>query len=115
MVKAYEFLLEQDAKIVHPPEDGPWAPGYYSVLFEDPAGVRIELNHAATSSRINLPRLESEVTLSRTPAATSKVHRRTRGATVHDPARYKPRCSTARPAPAERGSMGTELLGRSRP
>jgi catechol 2,3-dioxygenase-like lactoylglutathione lyase family enzyme len=45
VVKAYEFLLEQDAKIIHPPEDGPWAPGYYSVLFEDPAGVRIELNH----------------------------------------------------------------------
>ena len=45
MVKAYEFLLAQDAKIIHPPQDGPWAPGYYSVLFEDPAGVRIEVNH----------------------------------------------------------------------
>ena len=30
------------AKIVRAPEDGPWAPGYYSVLFEDPDGIRIE-------------------------------------------------------------------------
>jgi hypothetical protein len=30
--------------IVHPPEDGPWAPGYYSVLFEDPDGIRLEVN-----------------------------------------------------------------------
>lgn len=30
------------ATIVRAPEDGPWAPGYYSVLFEDPDGIRIE-------------------------------------------------------------------------
>ncbi len=30
------------AKIVRAPEDGPWAPGYYSTLFEDPDGIRIE-------------------------------------------------------------------------
>jgi len=41
----HEFLVRIGAKIVHPPEDGPWAPGYYSVLFEDPDGVRLEVNH----------------------------------------------------------------------
>jgi catechol 2,3-dioxygenase-like lactoylglutathione lyase family enzyme len=41
----YAFAKEQDAKIVRPPEEGPWAPGYYSCLIEDPAGVRIEFNH----------------------------------------------------------------------
>ncbi len=41
----YQFLLEMKAKIVHPPEDGPWGPGYYSVLFEDPDGIRLEINH----------------------------------------------------------------------
>ena len=30
------------AKIVRAPEVGPWAPDYYSVLFEDPDGIRIE-------------------------------------------------------------------------
>jgi catechol 2,3-dioxygenase-like lactoylglutathione lyase family enzyme len=35
---------ELGARIVHPPEDGPWAPGYYSVLFEDPDGIRVEVN-----------------------------------------------------------------------
>ena len=37
-------LVEMDAKIVHAPEEGPWAPGYYSVLFEDPDGIRLEAN-----------------------------------------------------------------------
>lgn len=41
----YAFLSKSGAKIIHPPEDGHWAPGYYSVLFEDPDGIRIELNH----------------------------------------------------------------------
>ncbi|HUO05584.1 MAG TPA: VOC family protein [Candidatus Binataceae bacterium] len=43
--EAYKFLPSIGAKIVHPPEDGAWAPGYYSVLFEDPDGIRIEINH----------------------------------------------------------------------
>jgi len=42
----YRFLVDElDAKIVHPPEDGEFAPGYYSVLFEDPDGIRVEVNH----------------------------------------------------------------------
>jgi len=40
-----EFLKDIGATIVHPPEEGPWAPGYYSVLFEDPDGIRLEVNH----------------------------------------------------------------------
>jgi catechol 2,3-dioxygenase-like lactoylglutathione lyase family enzyme len=36
---------ELGAHIVHAPEEGPWAPGYYSVLFEDPDGIRVEVNH----------------------------------------------------------------------
>jgi catechol 2,3-dioxygenase-like lactoylglutathione lyase family enzyme len=43
--QVYAFLLEIGATIVHPPEDGSWAPGYYSVLFEDPDGIRLEVNH----------------------------------------------------------------------
>ena len=41
----HEFLLSIDATIVHGPEEGTWAPGYFSVLFEDPIGTRIEVNH----------------------------------------------------------------------
>ena len=40
----YRLLLEMGADIVHAPEDGAWAPGYYSVLFEDPDGIRLEVN-----------------------------------------------------------------------
>lgn len=34
-----------DIRIVHEPQEEPWAPGYYSILFEDPDGIRIEFNH----------------------------------------------------------------------
>jgi catechol 2,3-dioxygenase-like lactoylglutathione lyase family enzyme len=30
--------------IVHPPREDAWAPGYYSILFEDPDGIRLEAN-----------------------------------------------------------------------
>jgi len=43
----HRFIVDKlDAHIVHPPEEGPqFAPGYYSVLFEDPDGIRVEVNH----------------------------------------------------------------------
>lgn len=41
----YKFLKDLNVKIVHPPEEGPWAPGYYSMLFEDPDGIRLEMNY----------------------------------------------------------------------
>jgi catechol 2,3-dioxygenase-like lactoylglutathione lyase family enzyme len=40
----HNYLRSIDAHIVHGPEEGPWAPGYYSVLFEDPIGTRLEFN-----------------------------------------------------------------------
>jgi catechol 2,3-dioxygenase-like lactoylglutathione lyase family enzyme len=33
------------AEIVRAPEEGPWAPGYYSTSFLDPEGIRLEVNH----------------------------------------------------------------------
>jgi len=43
----HRFVADElGARIVHPPEDGSqFAPGYYSVLFEDPDGIRVEVNH----------------------------------------------------------------------
>ena len=31
--------------MVREPLEGPWAPGYYSILFEDPDGIRVEVNY----------------------------------------------------------------------
>jgi catechol 2,3-dioxygenase-like lactoylglutathione lyase family enzyme len=39
------FVEKLGATIVHPPQEDGFAPGYYSVLFEDPDGIRIEVNH----------------------------------------------------------------------
>ncbi|MEM7219665.1 MAG: VOC family protein [Pseudomonadota bacterium] len=43
----YRFVVDElDARIVHGPEEGGhFAPGYYSILFEDPDGIRVEFNH----------------------------------------------------------------------
>jgi catechol 2,3-dioxygenase-like lactoylglutathione lyase family enzyme len=41
----HEFVQDLGATIVHPPREDAWAPGYYSVLFEDPEGIRLEVNH----------------------------------------------------------------------
>ena len=40
----HHFLQGIGARIVHPPQEDGWAPGYYSVLFEDPEGIRLEAN-----------------------------------------------------------------------
>jgi catechol 2,3-dioxygenase-like lactoylglutathione lyase family enzyme len=41
----YPFLEGIGATIVRAPEEGPWAPGYYSLSFLDPDGIRLEVNH----------------------------------------------------------------------
>ena len=40
----HQTAVKLGAKIVRAPREDPWAPGYYSVLFEDPDGIRIEAN-----------------------------------------------------------------------
>ncbi len=39
------FLGGFGGRIVHAPREDDWAPGYYSVLFEDPCGTRLEVNY----------------------------------------------------------------------
>jgi catechol 2,3-dioxygenase-like lactoylglutathione lyase family enzyme len=39
-----DLLREMNATIVRGPGENQWAPGYYSVLFEDPDGIRLEVN-----------------------------------------------------------------------
>jgi catechol 2,3-dioxygenase-like lactoylglutathione lyase family enzyme len=40
----HEFVQGLDATIIHGPQEDAFAPGYYSVLFEDLDGIRIEAN-----------------------------------------------------------------------
>ncbi len=41
----FRFVTSLGAKIIRAPREDQWAPGYYSLLFEDPDGIRLELNH----------------------------------------------------------------------
>lgn len=43
----YRFVKEElNPVFIHGPEEGSrFAPGYYSILFEDPDGIRVEVNH----------------------------------------------------------------------
>ncbi len=47
--RCHRFLealcAKHGGRIVHVPVEDGWAPGYYSVLFEDPCGTRLEVNH----------------------------------------------------------------------
>lgn len=42
--RIHAFVVELGARILRPPGEDDWAPGYYSVLFEDPGGTRLEVN-----------------------------------------------------------------------
>ena len=45
-VDSLAALIEpMGGKIIHAPIEDDWAPGYYSVLFADPCGTRLEVNH----------------------------------------------------------------------
>lgn len=54
--RLHEFVKELGATIVHPPEEAHWAPGYYSVLFEDPDGIRLEMNHVPGKGLLKDPK-----------------------------------------------------------
>jgi predicted lactoylglutathione lyase len=54
----HDLLVEMGATVVHEPREDQFAPGYYSVLFEDPDGIRLEMNHVP--GRGHLDRLEGE-------------------------------------------------------
>ena len=41
----FKFIDKFDARIIHGPQEDGFAPGYYSILFEDPDCIRIEVNY----------------------------------------------------------------------
>ena len=47
--RLHVFLEGIGATMVRAPEEGPWAPGYYSLSFLDPDGIRLEVNHVPGS------------------------------------------------------------------
>ena len=47
------FAASLGASIVRGPEERDSAPGYYYVLFEDPDGIRLEVNHEPVTGLLN--------------------------------------------------------------
>ena len=43
--KVADKLREMGAFIDRGPKEGDWAPGYYYIVFEDPDGIRLEVNY----------------------------------------------------------------------
>jgi catechol 2,3-dioxygenase-like lactoylglutathione lyase family enzyme len=41
----HQLVKKLGAHVLHAPEEAGWVPGYYSLLFEDPDGIRLEVNH----------------------------------------------------------------------
>jgi len=52
----HEVALSLGAPIVRAPREDGWAPGYYSVLFEDPDGIRIEANYVPGKGHLADPK-----------------------------------------------------------
>ena len=59
----HRFLEGEDCVIVRVPRDDAWAPGYYSILFEDPDGVRLELNHVPGRGLFDTPERQVQAPL----------------------------------------------------
>jgi catechol 2,3-dioxygenase-like lactoylglutathione lyase family enzyme len=53
--EVHELAKRLGARIVHPPQEDGFAPGYYSVLFEDPDGIRLEVNHVPGKGLLEKP------------------------------------------------------------
>ena len=53
--EVHAFLVGIGANIVHEPQTDGFAPGYYSVLFEDPDGIRLEVNHVPGRGLFDTP------------------------------------------------------------
>jgi len=51
--KTASYVADLGAKLVRGPEERDWAPGYYYVLFEDPDGIRIEVNFVPGTGLLN--------------------------------------------------------------
>lgn len=51
----HELMQRLGATIVHAPREDAFAPGYYSVLVEDPDGIRIEANHVPGKGHLDTP------------------------------------------------------------
>ena len=49
----YQVACELGATIIRKPEERNYAPGYYSTLFEDPDGIRIEVNFVPGKGLLN--------------------------------------------------------------
>ena len=49
----FNVAKQLSAKIIREPEEGNFAPGYYSTLFEDPNGIRIEVNFVPGKGLLN--------------------------------------------------------------
>ncbi len=70
--KTYEFLVNYNKKqmekkgkkpylkFIRAPEKGIWAPGYYSILFEDFDGIRWECNHVPSKGWLD-PKLKDKL------------------------------------------------------
>ncbi len=65
---AHAFVKTLGVPIVRAPQEDSWAPGYYSLLFEDPDGVRLELNHVPGKGVFDTPAKSVTLTEPRTPS-----------------------------------------------
>jgi predicted lactoylglutathione lyase len=55
----YNLALQLGARIIRAPQESNFAPGYYSTLFEDPDGIRLEVNFVPGKGLLGEPTASS--------------------------------------------------------
>jgi hypothetical protein len=89
----FGLLFSRAATLRSSSEEGPWAPGYYSLSFRDPEGIRLELNHVPVR------------------ACSPKAPRSTRRPNIRSRAGLEPESDRALPALARRSSVRLPFPG----
>jgi catechol 2,3-dioxygenase-like lactoylglutathione lyase family enzyme len=67
--EAYRFVKTLGVPVIRAPQEDGWAPGYYSILFEDPDGVRLEINFVPGKGVFDTEEKQVKLVPPRTPAS----------------------------------------------
>lgn len=71
--EAHAFIKTIGAVVIRAPQEDGWAPGYYSILFEDPDGVRLEINYVPGRGVFDTEDKKVQLVEPRTPSPDTQM------------------------------------------
>jgi len=68
-----KLIAAHGGEVIRAPTESEFAPGYYSILFEDPDGIRIEANHVPGKGLLDPHSTGIRLDTQTTPPSRSKL------------------------------------------